>query len=90
MESKIFVEYGMVWNRKKSMESTLLCKLLEPIDAASRNMCEDSASISLQIPISSLLITKLEQVTEEVLLPMKESILRVLKEKFSVDQERYY
>ena len=65
----------------KSVEE--LVELLRPFEQASRQMCQDDAPLSLQIPVSSMLLAATRE--KETLSDLRDKLVGQLKERFRID-----
>uniref|UniRef100_A0A915EGQ6 Uncharacterized protein n=1 Tax=Ditylenchus dipsaci TaxID=166011 RepID=A0A915EGQ6_9BILA len=64
-------------------------KALSPLEAASRKMSHDSASIAVRFPIARVLSADMYALHEPQLQSMRSSILSSLVGKFDVENQRY-
>jgi hypothetical protein len=63
-------------------------KVLEPLEAASKQMCRDDEPISIQYPVARALTRVVHDIRDPELREMRNSILGLLVEKFDIEEEK--
>ena len=64
--------------------------ILEPFESATKQMCCDSSSIAMQLPIARMLYTNISLIDDPFLDDMKVKILELIMEKFNVEDKKYF